>query len=47
MEDGVLREIAEANEIIAELLTHPHPDWVRVAALAERILRGAEAQQDR
>jgi len=40
------REIAEANAIIAELLTYPHPDWVRIAALAERIRLGAEAKRD-
>ena len=44
--DPGFREIAEANAIIAELLTYPHPDWVRIAALAERIRLGAEAKRD-
>jgi hypothetical protein len=29
-------EAVEALEIIGELLTHPHPDWARIAALTER-----------
>lgn len=39
------RDIVEANEIIGELLTHPVPDWQRIAALAERIQRLAASQQ--
>jgi hypothetical protein len=35
------QEAVEAAEIIAERLTHPHPDWRRIAALNERIQREA------
>jgi hypothetical protein len=30
-------EAVEINEIVAELLTYPHPPWQRIAALAERL----------
>ncbi len=39
-------EAVEAAEIISELLTHPHPDWRRIAALSERIQRIAEQLAD-
>jgi hypothetical protein len=42
--DGEYRELYEANEAIATLLTYPHPDWQRIAALAERVQRIADEQ---
>jgi hypothetical protein len=35
--DPACADVAEAAEIISELVTHPVVDWRRIGALAERV----------